>query len=163
MIRTILAIMAGLLCALAGMKHAASLNGDAARLARWVQLLSHLSLLIREGTLSIPEALCTAADGLQLPDRLMQEIAARVHATPLLTLSDAYAQCSSDSIEREVLLRLFTRLSRGTKESRLLAVEHACEELQLLSSAASQKAAKDARLWQTLGFTGGVCVTILLL
>lgn len=163
MSRTVFAIMAGLFCALAGVKHAASLKGDADRLSRWVQLLTHLSLLLKEGTLSIPEALCTAATNLQLPDRLMQDMAARIQGNPLLSLADAYRQCSEACMEHELLTRLFTRLGHGTKENRILAVEQSIAEMRLLASFAAGKAMKDARLWQTLGFTGGICLTILLL
>jgi len=62
-----------------------------------------------------------------------------------------------------VLARLFTRLGRGTKESRRLAAEQTAEEMTLLAQHAGNRAEKDARLWQTLGFVGGACLTILLL
>lgn len=163
MSRAVLAFMAGLLCALAGVKHASSLKGDAARLNRWVQVLRHLALLVREGSLPIPQALCTAADGSLPPDALLREMAACLQASPLLTLAEVYARCSGPSAERDVLMRMFTRLGRGTKESRSLAAEQSAEEMALLAAAASAKAEKDAKLWQTLGFTGGACLTILLL
>jgi len=35
--------------------------------------------------------------------------------------------------------------------------------MQLLAESASIRAEKDVKLWQTLGFTGGICLTILLL
>lgn len=163
MSRAVLAIMAGLLCALAGLKHASTLKGDAARLTRWVQVLRHLTLLIREGTLSIPEALCAAADGPHPPDRLLREIAGRMHSSPMLTLAEAFTQCSSDCPERELLTRMFTRLGHGTKDSRCLALEQSTEEMNLLAQQSSARAEKDAKLWQTLGFIGGACLTILLL
>lgn len=163
MTRAVFAIMTGLLCALAGVKHAASLKGTASRLSRWVQVLTHLALLLRQGVLSLPEAMCAAADASLPPDRLLREIAARIHASPLLTLTDAYRQTGAEGAEEELLLRLFARLGRGTKESRVLAAEQTAAEMRLLADEAAAKAAKDARLWQTLGLTGGVCLTILLL
>lgn len=162
MSRAVLAVMAGLLCALAGVKHACSLKGNAARLSRWVQLLTHLTLLLHEGTLSIPEALCAAADGAHPPDRLLREIAAKLRTEPMLPLAESYAQCSDECTEKDVLSRLFTRLGHGSKDSRVLAVEQAANELRLLSESASTKAEKDAKLWQTLGFIGGTCLTIML-
>lgn len=163
MSRGILAIMAGLLCALAGVKYASSLKGDASRLSRWVQVLTHLSLLLREGTMSIPEAMCAAADGSHPPDRLLREMASKLTSTPMLSLSDAFKACSGDCAERDVLTRMFTRLGHGTKDSRCLALEQSTEEMRLLAQNASIRAEKDAKLWQTLGFIGGACLTILLL
>ena len=75
MSRAVFAVMAGLLCALAGMKYAASLRTDATRLGRWVQVLQQLSLLLEEGTLSIPQAFCAAADHHHPVDALLQSIA----------------------------------------------------------------------------------------
>lgn len=163
MSKAVVAIMAGLLCALAGLKHAASLKADAGRLTRWVQVLEHLALLLKEGVMSIPEALCAAADRQNSPDRLLREIARKMSAAPLVTPSDAYAQCSSASPESDTLTRMFERLGRGTKESRCLAIAQAAEEMRLLAQSASTKAEKDAKLWQTLGFVGGACLTIMLL
>lgn len=163
MSRAVVAVMAGLLCTMAGMKHAASLKADARRLRRWGHILHHLALLLREGTLSIPSALCTAADGAHSPDKLLRDIAAKVQSTPLLTLTEAFRQCGGSCIESELLTRMFTRLGQGSKESRVLAVEQSANEMSLFANAASDKAEKDAKLWQTLGVTGGICLTILLL
>lgn len=163
MSRAIVAVMAGLLCALAGLKHASALKGDAARQSRWVQVLSHLALLLREGTLSIPEALCTAADGSLAPDELLRAMAARMSASPMTGLGEAFLASCGDCAEKDVLTRLFARVGRGSKESRVLAAEQGAEEMRLMAASASAKAEKDAKLWQTLGFTGGICLTILLL
>jgi stage III sporulation protein AB len=161
--RTVLAIMAGLLCALAGARHAASLKTDASRLNRWAKLLRHLALLVKEGTFSIPEALCAAADDSHTPDKLLREMAARLTASPLLTPGEDFTQCADDCQEKTVLARMFGRLGRGSKDSRVLAVEQATEEITLLAEAASARAEKDVKLWQTLGLTGGICLTILLM
>ncbi len=163
MTRLVLAIMAGLLCTLAGMKHAATLKSDASRLERWVSLLRRLVLLLQEGTMSIPEALCAAADQSLPPDRLLHDLAGRIAASPMRTLSAAYQECGADGPEKELLARLFVRLGHGSKESRCLAVEQSAGEMALLAQAASTKAEKDAKLWQTLGFIGGACLTILLI
>lgn len=163
MSRAILAVMAGLLCALAGVKHASTLKGDAARISRWVQVLEHLTLLLRQGTLSIPELLCAAADGPHPPDKLLRDMASALTRSPLLSLSEAFQACSAAWQEHDVLARMFARLGHGSQESRCLAAEQAAAELRLLAAAASAKAEKDAKLWQTLGFTGGACLTIMLL
>ena len=163
MSRAILAVMAGLLCALAGIKHASALQGDAARLKRWGQVLAHLELLLQEGTLSIPEVLCAAADGTLPPDRLLRDMAAKLSSSPLLSLSDAYAAYAEERPETALLSRLFARMGHGTKESRCLAVKQSAGEMALLAQSAAARAEKDVKLWQTLGFVGGACLTILLL
>lgn len=163
MIRTLLALMAGLLCTLAGMKHAAHLKGDAARLARWVQLLKQLALLLNEGVLSIPEALCATAEGSGLPDRMLRETAMKMGSAPALSIEAAFSQCCESLPESSVLSRMFSRLGRGSKQSRILAVEQTTEELQLMAANASSRAEKDVRLWQTLGLIGGACLTMMLL
>ncbi len=164
MSRAVLAVMAGLLCALAGMKHAASLKGDAARLGRWVQALMRLKLLLAEGTMSIPEALCAAADGQGSPDETLRSVAERTVVSPMTTLAESYMQCvNGDCPERELLQRMFARLGHGTKESRCLSVEQAAQEMALIARSAADKAEKDAKLWQKLGLIGGISLTILLL
>ena len=163
MTRAVLAIMSGLLCALAGMKHASALKAEAVRLHRWVQIFRHLLLLLQEGTMPIPEALIVAADGQAQPDRLLRETGARLQAEPTLSLLDAFNRCCPVCSEKEMLCRLFRRLGHGSKESRCLAPAQSAEEIALLAQNASARAEKDAKLWQTLGLTGGVCLTILLL
>lgn len=163
MSRAVLAVMAGLLCALAGVKYASTLKGDANRLSRWVQLLRHLSLLLREGTMSIPEALCAAADGPHPPDKLLRDMAAKVQSAPMTTLEEAFTQLCGDRPERALLQRMFSRLGRGSQESRCLALEQSAQEMEQLAQRASATAEKDVKLWQTLGFIGGACLTILLL
>lgn len=145
------------------MQRAAAIRADAARLARWVQVLQHLSLLIKEGTLAIPHALLAAADAPQPPDKLLRDIAARMRSAPASTLADDFRACCPDWQERPLLDRMFTRLGHGSQMSRAQAVGQALEEMRLLADAARSKADKDVRLWQTLGLTGGICLTILLL
>lgn len=163
MSHAIIAVMAGLFCALAGARFAASLKSEAHRLKRWVQVLQHLHLLFQEGTMSIPEALCTAADGTLPPDRLLRELALCLQRSPLNTLCDAFSPHKDALPEGHVLLRMFSRLGNGSKESRCLAIQQTVDELQLMADNAAAKAEKDARLWQTLGLVGGACLTIMLL
>lgn len=163
MSRAVLAVMAGLLCTLAGAKHANRLRYDANRLKRWTEVLCHLELLLSEATLSIPQALCAAADSHLQPDVLLRTMASAIQAQPLLSLEEAFLHCSQESTEKPTLARLFSRLGHGSKENRCLAVHQAAQELEFLAQGAANKAEKDTKLWQTLGFIGGACLTILLL
>ena len=163
MSRAVLAVMAGLLCTLAGAKHANRLRYDANRLKRWTEVLSHLELLLSEATLSIPQALCAVADSHLQPDILLRPMASAIQAQPLLSLEEAFLQCGQEVTEKPTLVRLFSRLGHGSKENRCLAVHQAAQELEFLAQGAANKAEKDTKLWQTLGFIGGACLPILLL
>ncbi len=163
MMRAVLAVMAGLLCALLGLRRASALKGDAARLIRWGQALAHLSLLVREGTMSLPDALLHTAQGRAAPDMLLTAMASAVKASPMLSLSDAFLAHCGDVPEKDALHRMFERLGRGTKEARSLAIDQCREEIALLCAKCTEKAEKDAKLWTTLGFTGGLCITIFLI
>lgn len=158
-----LAMCAGLLCALYGLRASAHVKEEARRLARWAVLLPRLSLLIAEETLPLPEAMRLAADEPLPPDRLLHMVADAVCADPLSSLAEAFAQHCPPCAERETLLRMHERLGRGSAESRRLAVEQAADALAQMSANATERAARDARLYATLGFTGGACLAILLL
>ena len=163
MIRAVLAVMAGLLCALAGLRPASGLSQEASRLRRWCQLLQHLALHLRQGVLSIPDALLACADGSTAADRLLREMVERIQREPLLPLVQAFSQCCPTWTEQPLLSRMFSHLGHGMQENRCLAVEQAAEEMQLLAEQSAAKAEKDVKLWQTLGLIGGLCLTILLL
>lgn len=163
MIRAVLAVMAGLLCGFAGFRHASTLTRDAVRLRRWVQLLSHLTLLLRQGLMPIPQALQSCADGHTDADRLLQSMVYLMQKKPMLSLAEAFGHCCSSGNEQPVLQRMFNHLGHGLQENRCRAVQQATEELRMLADQAASRAEKDVRLWQTLGLIGGLCLTILLL
>lgn len=163
MTRAVFALMAGLLCALAGVKYAATLKGEAIRQARWVQRLHHLALLLEEGALSIPEALMAVAEDHQMPDTLLRDIASSMGSEPLLTPEASFLRHCGEWHEKALLQRMFSRLGRGSKESRCQAVTQAAREMELLAQRSAAGAEKDVKLWQTLGLIGGTCLTILLL
>lgn len=163
MSRTTLAVASGLLLALAGMRRASSLRSEAARLCRWMELLEQLALILSERSASLPQALRIAADRTLLPDRLCHSVAAQMHLHPVEPLGDIFARLSTPCAEHDTLLRMFSRLGRGTLESRQQAIAQAGEELALLTEQAQQRAARDAKLWQTLGWVGGACLTLLLI
>lgn len=163
MTRTVLALCAGLLCALAGFRHAAFLRQEAARLRAWTAALKRLSLLMQEGALPLPQALRQAGAELPGPDKLLSLVAEALTADPLLTLPEAFDRTCPPCTERNALMRLADGISRGSLESRCLACDHAADGIAQLSSEAADLATRDARLWQTLGFTGGACLTLMLI
>ena len=63
--------------------------------------------------------------------------------------------------EPTIFVTLYLCLTKGDKMD--LAVRQAVQELEFLAQGAAAKAEKDTKLWQTLGFIGGACLTILLL
>ena len=161
--RAAAAVCAGLLCALWGMRRASALRQDARRLHRWAQLLPHLALIISEQILSLPEALRLCAVEAEEPDRLLHSVAQGLQEDPLTSLEEGLRRRCPPWSERETLLRLFSRLGHGSAESRIQGVQSACGEIRLMEEAARERAARDAKLWQTLGFTLGACLTLLLL
>lgn len=163
MSRPVLAVMAGLLCTLLGMRHAGSLRREEREARRWADLLQSMHLLLGEGTLSLPGALAAAADGSCEADHLLTAMAQHMRKHPLSTPCEAYAALAAHDALHPCLQRMFTRLGQGTLESRCLAVQQAGAEMSLQAQQAARKAAADAKLFQTLGLTGGAALTLLLL
>lgn len=163
MTRSALAIAAGLLCALTGLRAADELCREARELRRWADVLQQLTLILRQATLPLPEAMRAAADLNCAPDKLLQAAAAHLEAHRLSTPADAFSAVCSACAGHDALLRMLTRLGRGDAESRSLACGQAAGELSAMAERAERRAAADARLWRTLGWTGGVCLTLLLL
>ena len=163
MTRAVLAVMAGLLCALAGWRHAAALRTSAARLHRWTEVLTHLALILSEGASTLPEALDQAATGDQPPDELLRALAADLRRQPLTPLNELYAHRALSGPEGDALKRLMDRLGRGSLEMRCQAVSQTAEELSLLAVRARENADRDATMWRDLGFIGGACLTLMLL
>lgn len=163
MTRSFFAVAAGLLCGLYGLRLSSALREEAQMLRRWTELLARLALLIGEETLPLPDVLLHAADGSLRPDRLVQDVAHAITADPLLSLQDAFDERCPVFDGHDVLLRLFARLGHGSASSRYHAVEQARDALALLASQKSDIAARDAKLYRTLGWTAGACLTIMLL
>lgn len=163
MMRAMLAISAGLLCALAGLRMSCSLRQEAVRLRRWTEVLRHLSLLLEQRQYALPTALMQAATAQSMPDQVLRQLAEGMRRSPLTPLPELFGRCAVSSPEQPALSRLMPRLSHGTLPERTQAVSQAAEELQMLALQAEQRAERDVKLWRTLGLTGGACLTLLLL
>ena len=163
MTRAFFAVAAGLMCGMYGLRLSAALRAEARQLQHWVEILSRVALYISEGTLAMPDVLRHAADASTQPDMLLHEVADALAADPMTPLADAFASRCPAGIGHDVLLRLFMRLGHGSADSRRLAAEQARESIALLAAQAAARADRDAKLYRTLGWTGGACLTILLL
>lgn len=162
-LRILLAVFAGLLGGLWGQRYAGRIRADALRLRRWLVLLERLQLLVKQGTLPLPAVFCEAADSNSVPDRLLQVLAEKMHHDPLCPLLDCYDSLPSEALERATLRPLMAQLDRGSIESRVLAVGQARDAILRLSEAATSRADRDGAMWTRLGWTGGACLTLLLL
>ena len=160
MIRPVLAIMAGLLCGMLGMRHGRAIREQSASLRRWETLLRHLCLILREGALPLPEAFLQAATEPTAADNTLRSLALRMQEEPLTDLPQLYTPTGP---EGPVLQRMFTGLATGSLEERLLAAAQAADEIALLAQSTGDKAATDARMWLKLGWLCGACVTLMLL
>ena len=163
MMRTFLAIAAGLLCAAAGFRRGKELQCGGARLSRWVTLLRHLALLMREGAGSLPEVMLTAACEDMLPDRILRALAEGLRTHPLSSPEALLDPSALPPQEQDILLRLASRLGRGSRESRVQAIEGCAEEMALLGASIRQKADTEAAMWRQLGIIGGLCLTLWLI
>ncbi|MBQ7305767.1 MAG: hypothetical protein IJW85_06115, partial [Clostridia bacterium] len=118
MIRPMLAIMAGLLCGVMGLRQASRIRETNATLHRWQTILQHLCLLLRQQRLSLPEAFTQAATENTSADQLLRQWAAALQCDPLTPLPRHY---TPQGAEGAVLLRLLEGLSHGSLESRVLS------------------------------------------
>lgn len=159
MIRFFLAITAGLLCGVLGMRQAHRLRQENGTLSRWAVMLRHLCLLLQEG-LSLPDAFDQAATEDSAADNLLRSLAGQLRAQPLTALSQLYTPRGR---EGPLLSRLLEGLSHGTQESRVLCAQQAAEEAELLAHSLRDKVRQDAHMWSTLGWACGACLTLLLL
>ena len=158
MTRLLFPICAALLSTLAGLHLSTHL-----RLARWGEILQHLHLLMASCAYSLPEAFRLCADGNHPPDTLLRQLADALERAPLSSpgaLTDRLCPAIS---EKDIISRMMHLLSRGSLESRLLAVENARQEVALMHEKAARKADKDARLYQTLGWIGWLCLLLILM
>lgn len=163
MTRFLFPICAALLCTLAGLHLSTHLRQEEQWLARWGEILQHLHLLMASCAYSLPEAFRLCADGHHPPDVLLRQLADELERTPLSSpgaLTDKLCPLVS---EKDIISRMMHLLGRGSLESRLLAVENARQEVALLHEKAVRKADKDARLYQTLGWVGGLCLLLILM
>lgn len=160
MIRPMLAVAAGLLCGVAGLRQSRRMRSDCQRLTDWAALLTRLALLMEESALSLPEAFEQAVAAREHP---LHRLAAEMRLHPLKPLPALFAALNLSGPETAPLSRLMEQLARGSLDSRVLAVRQAAAEIGLLASASREKAGQDARMWATLGWTGGACLTLLLL
>ncbi len=190
MMRATVAVLAGFLCAALGMRHGAALRTEETRLRRWVDALQRLAVILRGQAVALPEALHLAAGDSRKedvsgqpetassrpagqtsmplftsadPEDVLHAIAAHLQAHPLCPVAEVYRGYGATCTEQAALMRLFAALGRGTLESRLLAVTQCTEEMALLAASAKARADRDAKLYQTLGWTGGACLTLILL
>ena len=163
MTQAVFAVGAGLLCGLYGLRLSTALRQEARALHRWTELLDRMALLIEEKSLSLPDVFRHAADDDLPPDRLLHDVAESITSDPMLSPGDAFAARCPAAAGKDVLLRLFVRLGRGSADSRRQAVRHARDALSLLAEQKSERAGRDAKLYSTLGWTVGACLTILLL
>lgn len=159
MMRPLLALMAGMLCGVLGLRQSSRIRAESDRLVRWQMLLQHLRLLLQEGC-SLPEAFRQAAAENTPADALLLALAQQLQHQPLVPLPQLYTPTGP---EGAAIGRLLQGLAHGSLESRVLCIQQAAEEIALLAQDAQGKAQQDARMWRTLGWVCGCCLTLLLL
>ncbi|MBQ8654833.1 MAG: hypothetical protein IJ507_07815 [Clostridia bacterium] len=149
--------------ALAAFRRSRELRERRLRLARWEPVLDHLALLLREGAMNLPEALCAAGCGNGEPDRLLQAAARTLRDQPLAPLDALPALHKLPADEADALRGLLLRLTQGSRDSRVQAAERAARSFAGLSAAAGERSASEERMWRQLGPVLGACLTIWLM
>lgn len=163
MTRLLFPLCAALLSALAGMHLSAQLRQEEQRLARWGEILQHLHLLLASCAYSLPEAFRCCADKNTPPDALLQRLADEMKCVPLSSPGALTDRLYPPFGEKDLIAHMMRCISRGSLENRLLAVENARQEVLLRHAGIAKKAETDARLYQTLGWVGGLCLLLILL
>lgn len=163
MTHTTFAILSGIICGAMGVRYAASLRKNAARLKRWDELLACLAQLLSESVYSLPDAFRLAACEKTSCDALMTRLAQEMVLQPLSTPAQVFDGMKCDAAETDILRRMLERIGHGSLETRCLAVRQAGEEIRLMYQRAKSVSDKDAKMWSSLGWTAGACVTLLLL
>lgn len=157
------AVTAGLICALAGMRHAAALRGDAQLLQRWTEIAERLALLLEEQSVPLPEVFRIAADAETAADKLLRRIADDMTANPLTSTAQSFEAHCGNCLQEDALLRMFSRLGRGSVQTRCAACRQSAAFLAQEAAKAHAQSEKDAKMWRTLGWTGGICLTLMLI
>ena len=169
MLRTWLALGAGICCGAIGMRRAALLGRREKELRRWLETLQRLSLLLEESASTLPRAFRQAALHAGTAGDSLRATAERLEHEPGLTAAQAFARCGMKALdwataeEKEQLADMMSGLGRGSLSMRRQAVDHAAAWVDLHLRSAEEKRRKDGKLSVTLGWTAGACLLLLLL
>lgn len=155
------ALIAGLCCGVAGSRYGAVLRRQAASLKRWEELLRHLSLLLGQGEYPLPACLEHVATTAQSPDEQLRRIARLQRTQPLASLDALYQP--ERAPEADIVTRCLRRISAGSAAERSLAATQAADEIGLMYASVAPKAAVDAKMWTSLGWTIGASLMLMLL
>lgn len=163
MTHTFFALSAGIVCGVMGVRYASMLKKDAARLRRWDELLACLSQLLSESVYSLPDAFALAAREQTPCDLLLLRLSKAIAKQPLASLPQVFDSLGYQEEEADILRRMMERVGHGSMETRCACVRQSGEEIRLLYQHAQRTSDKDAKMWSSLGWTAGACITLLLL
>ena len=94
---------------------------------------------------------------------LFRTLAKRLRAEPLSSLRALFDAQQYPYQEQQTIASLMAELDRGSLESRLLCIAHARSACAQLTKAAAEHSDRDASMWAKIGWTGGACLTLLLI
>ncbi len=163
MTRLLMPLCAAMLCTLCGLRLSAGLHRETQRLMRWGTLLAHCRILMASCAYSLPEVFKLAATEQTAADELLRTMAQGLENQRTASPGTLAEQLCPPCPERDAILRLMHAIGHGSLESRLLALDSTKEELALLHQQSRKRAEKDGKLYQTLGWVGGLCLMLLML
>jgi Stage III sporulation protein AB (spore_III_AB). len=151
------ALMAGLGCGLAGMLAASQLKKQEALLAAWVRFIKRLQTTFETRRLPIRQVLETGLNEHPLIDARLKKAMQLMDEAPQLSVSEAFE--SADELET----RLFSGLCEGSLKQRQAALELSLSAFTAAHEKALSSYEKNGRLYQNLGWLGGLALVLLLL
>jgi len=154
-------LMAGLACGMLGMLATAKLRKEETLLFAWIRFIKRFQTTLKTRRLPICEALQACLGEHPLIDIQLNRALRLMAENPSLTIAEAYQQICTET--DSLYVTLFQGISEGTLEKRLAALE-----MSLLSFVAAYEKAKAAyekngRLFQNLGWLGGLALVLLLI
>ena len=165
------ALLVLLACGAAGMLLARSLALRRETLRELQVALQLLETEISFTATPLPEALRRVAEKTRTPTRRLFATASQMlRSTPGAAVSQAWdrglgvlaAAAPLEERDLAVLSDLGQGLGQGDKADQIGKLELAKAQLRQLEEEASEESRRQARLWQTLGFLGGLALIILL-
>lgn len=163
MIRLVFAGLAAVACVLLGWEEARRLLSRVERLKAWIRALELVDLRLVHDGIPLREAVLQEGEG--EPARRLKEFSGALAANPRLSAREAWEASgkSQEAPEDKLLAECFAALGTGVLEKRRTAISQAAEQLKALLEEAQAKAARDCKLYRSMGLCGGVALLLILL
>ena len=161
--RLICALAAAGACILLGMDASRRLKARVVNLAAWLRALEWIDVKLLHEGIPLREVVLVEGEG-EVPGR-MAAFSRALTDNPRCTAAQAWQASgkSQGAPEDKVLADCFSALGTGVLEKRRTAIAQAAGQLRVLQKEAEEKAARDCKLYKSLGLAGGAALFLILL